>query len=284
MKKGIDYFPLDVALDEKWDLIEAEFGLTGFGVVVKILQKIYGGQGYYVEWTNEVALVFAHRVGLGASAVSEIVAASIRRGIFDKDIFDKYHILTSRGIQQRYFEAVSRRNDVKVEKRFLLIDCTHFLKNVNISEENVNISEENVNISEQSKVEESKVKYSRVDNTASADAIISAYTSDKQIQDLLHDWLKIRKAKRVAYTESAVKGNLAKLDDFARQSGLSVAEYLQEVIRRGWAAFYDVDSKPQRGGKSHSLPYDKAQEPSDYSEYEESVRSKRLQYKKGEVI
>lgn len=54
MKSGIDYFPLDVALDEKFELIEAEFGLTGFGVVVKLLQKIYGGQGYYVEWTKEV--------------------------------------------------------------------------------------------------------------------------------------------------------------------------------------------------------------------------------------
>ena len=62
MKSGIDYFPLDVALDEKFELIEAEFGLTGFGVVVKLLQKIYGGQGYYAEWTKEVALLFAKKL------------------------------------------------------------------------------------------------------------------------------------------------------------------------------------------------------------------------------
>ena len=31
-KSGIDYFPLDVILDEKFELIEAEYGLTGFGV------------------------------------------------------------------------------------------------------------------------------------------------------------------------------------------------------------------------------------------------------------
>ena len=129
MKSGIDYFPLDVTLDEKFELIEAEFGLTGFGVVVKLLQRIYGGQGYYVEWTNEVALLFAKRIGLGGSVVSEIVEASIKRGIFDKDLFDKYHVLTSEGIQKRYFEAVSRRKKVEVEKAYLLLRNTQVFKN-----------------------------------------------------------------------------------------------------------------------------------------------------------
>ena len=42
IKSGIDYFPLDVSMDAKMELIEAEFGLTGFGVVVHLLQEIYG--------------------------------------------------------------------------------------------------------------------------------------------------------------------------------------------------------------------------------------------------
>ncbi len=43
MKDGIPYFPLDCELDSKFELIEAEFGLQGFAVVVKLLQRIYGG-------------------------------------------------------------------------------------------------------------------------------------------------------------------------------------------------------------------------------------------------
>ena len=85
-KSGIDYFPLDTVLDTKFELIEAEFGLTGFAVVVKLFQKIYGEQGYYCEWTDEVALLFAHKCG-GGNAVSEIVSASIKRGIFDKGMY-----------------------------------------------------------------------------------------------------------------------------------------------------------------------------------------------------
>ena len=161
MKSGIDYFPLDVTLDEKFELIEAEFGLTGFGVVVKLLQRIYGGQGYYVEWTNEVALLFAKRIGLGGSVVSEIVEASIKRGIFDKTLYDKYHILTSSGIQKRYFEAVGRRKSVEVEGRYLLVDATLFSKNVVIKDENAYIFGKNADISQQSREEESREEKSR---------------------------------------------------------------------------------------------------------------------------
>lgn len=161
MKSGIDYFSLDVSLDDKFELIEAEFGLTGFAVVVKLFQKIYGTCGYYCEYTNEVALLFAKRIGMGGSVVSEIVTASIRRGIFDKDLFDKYQILTSRGIQKRYFEAVSRRSKIIVKNSYLLVNVTQFIKNADILNENVDNYSKNDNILKQSKVKKSKVDKSK---------------------------------------------------------------------------------------------------------------------------
>lgn len=158
MKSGLEYFPLDVCLDEKFELIEAEFGLTGFAVVVKLLQRIYGQQGYYCEWTKEVALLFGRQCGFapGDNAVSEIVSAAVRRGIFDKKLYERYRILTSRGIQMRYLEAVSRRKSVEIKKQYLLADCVSNFKNVHISSEDVDIFQKNADISEQSKVEESK--------------------------------------------------------------------------------------------------------------------------------
>lgn len=163
MNNGINYFPLNVHLDDKFELIEAEFGLKGFAIVVKLFQKIYGQQGYYCEWTEDVALLFGKNVGLGGDAVSEIVRAAIKRGIFDSELYDKYQILTSRGIQERYFEAVSRRKEVEVRKEYLLIKVDQIYKNVRILNENVNISSKNVNISEQKKVEESKAKEKKVE-------------------------------------------------------------------------------------------------------------------------
>lgn len=161
LKRGLEYFPLDVALDKKFELIEAEFGLNGFGVVVKLLQEIYGRQGYYVEWTNEVALLFSRKVGLGVNVVSEIVTASIKRGIFNQTLFDKYQILTSKGIQERYFEAISRRKNIEVEKQYLLVNVASHQVNVINNPVNVNINSENNNDNPQSKVKKSKGKKSR---------------------------------------------------------------------------------------------------------------------------
>lgn len=160
IKEGLDYFPLDTFLDTKFELIEAEFGLQGFAIIVKLFQKIYGERGYYCEWTNEVALLFSRRSG-GGKVVSEIVQAAIRRGIFNADMYDKYSILTSKGIQERYFDAVNRRTNVKALKEYLLIPATQISENVNINEINVNINSKNVDINTQSKVKKSKVNESK---------------------------------------------------------------------------------------------------------------------------
>lgn len=168
IKNGVDYFPLDVHLDEKFELIEAEFGLTGFAVVVKLLQRIYGQDGYYCEWNDEVALLFGKRIGLGGSAVSEIVSASIRRGLFDQTLYDRYQILTSVGIQKRYFEAVARRKVVNVEAAYLLIEVTQVPENVHINRVNVDINPENVCNNPQTKENKTKGKKIREKNDDNA--------------------------------------------------------------------------------------------------------------------
>ncbi len=165
MAEGIPYFPLDVYVDDKIRLIEAEFGLKGFAVIVKLYQKIYGGFGYYCEWTKDVGLLFSQDVGEGYSSVSEIVSAAIRRGIFDNDLYEKYNILTSQGVQKRYFSAVSRRKQINVKSEYLLINVEQFSKNVNISSENVSRNTKNAYNFEQSKEKKTKVNKSRVNES-----------------------------------------------------------------------------------------------------------------------
>ncbi|MBQ9860970.1 MAG: DUF4373 domain-containing protein, partial [Clostridia bacterium] len=160
--------PLDVHLDEKFELIEAEFGLKGFAVIVKLFQRIYGQQGYYCEWTNEVALMFSKGCMLGINVVSEIVMAAIKRGIFDSTLYEKYGILTSVGIQKRYLEACTRRKEVTIKKAYLLLCNTQNFKNVNISGENVYISSKNADISKQSKRKEKRRDYSKVKDSTDA--------------------------------------------------------------------------------------------------------------------
>lgn len=156
-KTGMDYFPLVCNVDDKIKLIQAEFGLTGFALVVKLFQKIYGERGYYCEWTRDVALLFSQENGLGYSVVSEIVNATVRRGIFDKDKFEKYGILTSRRIQQTYYDACQRRKNIFFNSDYLLISVTQKNESDNINSVNDNINSKIVSNNTQSKVNQIKV-------------------------------------------------------------------------------------------------------------------------------
>lgn len=164
-RPGIVYFPLDVCSDTKLKLIEAEFGLNGFALVVKLWQKIYAEGGYYCEFDEEVALLFANENHVGGNAVSEILRASFKRGIFDGAMYNKYNILTSHGIQVRYLEATVRRSQVEIENRYLLLTASEIRENVTITGVSVYNNPQNVYSGTQSKVEERKEKQSRAEES-----------------------------------------------------------------------------------------------------------------------
>lgn len=171
IKAGTDYFPLDVHMDDSIKLIEAEFGLVGFAVVVKLWQRIYSERGYYCEWNDEVALLFAKEVGAGSNAVSEIVNASVKRGIFSEELFNRYGILTSTGIQNRYFEITSRRAKVNVDERYLLVSAPQ--NAVCVTETGVYVyKNKGLCMQKSHKVKESKEKESKENkNSCNDDAV-----------------------------------------------------------------------------------------------------------------
>lgn len=83
--------------------------------------------------------------------------------------------------------------------------------------------------------------------TNSFNDIIDAYTNDPQTKDLLGAWLQNRKAKRAAMTDRAIQGNIDKLDRLAQESHMSVNEYLDEVVCRGWSGFFVIENYRNNG-------------------------------------
>ena len=91
------------------------------------------------------------------------------------------------------------------------------------------------------------------------ETLILDFSEDETTRNLLNEWLKVRKSKRAANTEYAVKLNLNKLIDYAKQSNMSINEYLEQIIMRGWQAFYVINNKeyntqvnPQANGDEYA--------------------------------
>lgn len=146
-KVGLDYFYIDCQMEQNVRLIQAEYGLKGFAVFVKLLQKIYGECGYYCEWNEDVLLLFMAENALSSdnkNLINGIVSACIRRNIFSKKLFQEYDILTSEEIQRKYFNATSRREKVEVKKEYLLFPIDKNIKNVVINSINVDRNQINV--------------------------------------------------------------------------------------------------------------------------------------------
>jgi len=122
-KLGLDYFPLDTDIeqDDKIALIEAKYGITGFGIVLKLLIKIYRN-GYFYNWNSEARLLFSSRVNVEEEVIRAIVEDAVSWQIFDRQKYDKYKILTSAGIQKRYIAAVTKRKKIEMIKDYICVD------------------------------------------------------------------------------------------------------------------------------------------------------------------
>lgn len=164
LKEGLEYFPLDCDIDQddKMIIIEAQHGLIGFGIAIKLLMKIYNNS-YFYEWTEREQILFSKRVNVDINTLTNVINDLIKWGFFDKELFINEKILTSSGVQKRYLEATLRRKKVKMLKKYLLLDdeTVNSYKNLVIVDINPSSDEVNGDNSTQSKVKESKVKESK---------------------------------------------------------------------------------------------------------------------------
>lgn len=122
-KTGIDYFPLDVDffVDDKVIAIVGEFGIKGEAAVIHLLCAIYRN-GYYAEWGERLRSKLDRELpGVSVKLLEEIIDRLVRWGFFDKELFSSSSILTSRGIQRRYFEAARKRKGDFSSLPYLLI-------------------------------------------------------------------------------------------------------------------------------------------------------------------
>lgn len=76
-------------------------------------------------------------------------------------------------------------------------------------------------------------------------ALILAFSDDVDIQNFLFKWLDVRKKKRQPMDAEVIRLNLDQLYIMAEKSGLTVTDYLSEIIRRSWATFYEIPPKKE---------------------------------------
>jgi hypothetical protein len=121
IKGGLEYYPEEVHLDRKMKLIVAKFSFAGEGCIKALRRTIYA-EGYFMNWDEETQLLFAAEHKADVDQVNEIVQFAMSKGLFDRGVYDRYQVLTSAGIQRRYFSAIWKRVETPVYPEIMLID------------------------------------------------------------------------------------------------------------------------------------------------------------------
>lgn len=153
-KSGLDYFPLDVHIfeDEKIEAIAGEFGIKGELAVIKLLCAVYE-KGYFVVWNDLTKAKLLKRLpGTSKDLLEQVVNRLVTWEFFNEDLFNSAKVLTSKKIQDNYFEATKRRKMPKP---------TEYLINVNNNSQATGV---NADINAQIKRDKRKLNKTKENN------------------------------------------------------------------------------------------------------------------------
>lgn len=247
-KQGLDYFPYDVDLDvdDKVQMIIAEFGFRGEMILTKLFAWIYKHGGYCIYWDEKERLKFTARVsyigGAQVNLIDELVGRCIKWDLFNAALFESSRILTSTRIQSTWLEGSRKRKERTIDPEVWLLGA---IPDGVKAEETIKKAEVT------DKVKETKVKESKRPNGL----VVSGETTDerrrlqkKTYSDMLSQlngaekkeyWIKIHEfiqAQRPDFAEPYVDAwnlfadfrKLAKLETVSDSRRKKLAVRLQE--------------------------------------------------------
>ena len=240
-KDGVDYFPFDVDFfsDSKVKIVRSRYGSDGVEVYIYLLCEIYRDKGYYLQCNEDTDCLIASDLGMSIDKVGQIKAYLLGRSLFDNTLFRSAEVLSSRGIQRRFQQAVKGRavkNPVVVREDLWLLDESEtesFIKvrHKNDSPENNPDNSENndgyskKNTTNQSKVNQSKEK----DRSPRACAGNEVASLPDEIDPIVLRTIEVRVLGRK--TNSNERSRIAELQ--AGHSGAAILEACKRTVAAG---------------------------------------------------
>lgn len=105
---GLSYFPfgVDTFSDIKIRKLIKYQGGKAVTVYALLLCLIYK-RGYYMRWDEELPFIVSEQTGFEEAYIQEVINSCLSLGLFSKELYDSDKVLTSKGIQTRYAEAMN---------------------------------------------------------------------------------------------------------------------------------------------------------------------------------
>lgn len=280
LKQGLDYFPLDTDFlqDIKVRRLIRACGSSAIPMLIGLLVNIYRGDGYYLRWDSDMTFLISDEVGISEGAAQEFINKAVQVGFFDKKLYEEKSILTSAGIQRRFFEITERRKSVFYDDTLLLIDVNEYTNLVNVNNNSININNNSVNVyhNQQSKVKESKGKESKEEERKNNSFPSSASKVIKLYRDNIHPVNSaIERDKLVALIEDHGESFVQKAIERAVMRNKRSLAYITGILSRWETNGYDEGSNGD--GKKRPEATEKSEEYLAFLERRKAYKAKQKQ-------
>lgn len=130
--QALKFFPREAKLSIQEELFLSDFNilnkermanqrLESFAVYILLLMKMSEDEnsGYYINFNQDTRNLLANKIGTDNKFLSRVVHSCLERGLFDKVMFQKYNILTSPDIQDKYFFGKQRCTKIQIVADYL---------------------------------------------------------------------------------------------------------------------------------------------------------------------
>jgi hypothetical protein len=121
-KIGLSYYTTDTDWELKVKIFKAKYKLMGIGFITELWKAAYKDDGYYLKLGTDEKLLFCAESDIDETKFDEMLSFAFTKEIFNRELYLKYSILTSSGIQKRYIEASRKRTAIYLDARYLLIN------------------------------------------------------------------------------------------------------------------------------------------------------------------
>lgn len=222
---GISYYRMNCGhtRNKKIRLLVNDCKSDGYWVWQCIIDQAYESKGYYFNYNDqdELEIFASDTCKLSLELVKKVIDCCLRRGLFDKRLYDECGILTSKMMQEIYIEATAERRrkgtEIELLEDYLLFELPENYQNVPVYR-NISIVPRKKPIvprnnpiiprqNPQSRVKESRVEESRVDKPngvalpvpARPNRIVkkSEEETEPYWQDLVKVWFDFHKANKL---------------------------------------------------------------------------------------
>lgn len=280
LKQGLDYFPLDTDFlqDIKVRRLIRACGSSAIPMLIGLLVNIYRGDGYYLRWDSDMTFLISDEVGISEGAAQEFINKAVQVGFFDKKLYEEKSILTSAGIQRRFFEITERRKSVFYDDTLLLIDVNEYTNLVNVNNNSINVNNNSVNVyhNQQSKVKESKGKESKEEERKNNSFPSSASKVVKLYGDNIHPISSaIERDKLISLVEAHGEAFVQKAIERAVMRNKRSLAYITGILSRWESNGYDEGSN--RDGKKKPEVTEKSEEYLSFLERRKAYKAKQKQ-------